>query len=1025
MNKAFPYYRFFLVLLLFCSVFISSCKKDTEGDPIKELTAFAGEDVTICPGASTVLGANPSAQGGDGNYIYSWSNNAASTANPMVSPSETTTYVLTVEDGRGTIATDEITVTVAEAFTANAGADRAVLAGTSVTLGGNPVGSGNGNYTYSWSDGSSAISTQENPEITPTATTTYEVTVSDENGCTASDRVIITISDFMVDAGSDTTICLGNSYILGGDPTASGNGTFTYSWDNGAGTDANPSVSPTQTTTYEVTVTDQNGVTQTDQITISIAESFTVDAGANQKIIAGETVDLTATVTGNGTYTYEWDNNAGNTAQVTVSPTQTTTYTIIVTDEYGCTESDEVTVELADFTVDAGTDETICPGSSTTLGGNPTADGPGSYSYSWSDGSTEISTVANPTVSPTSVTTYTVTVTDNADGFTITDEVTISVAESFTVDAGANQKIIAGETVDLTATVTGNGTYTYEWDNNAGNTAQVTVSPTQTTTYTIIVTDEYGCTESDEVTVELADFTVDAGTDETICPGSSTTLGGNPTADGPGSYSYSWSDGNAEISTVANPTVNPATTTTFTVTVTDNADGFSITDEIIIAVAESFTVDAGNDKSICAGEPAQLGGSPTADGNGSYSYSWSNGGTEIATSANPNVSPTSTTTYTLTVTDAFGCSKTDEITISVSPNFTVDAGNTQQICSGDVITLGGSPTANGSGTFTYEWSDGSSIISTIANPEVSPTSPTLYTVTVTNQDGCTKTSSVEIGVTTITSGSITFNYTGSEQVFTFPPCVTEVQVQIFGAQGEDGEDFQNDNKQGLGGEGAVVNGNIIYDAAKGNQLYLYVGGRDGYNGGGEGGSSANNDGGSGGGASDIRYGGSALANRIAVAGGGGGGAGSPTGVLANVLKGGDGGNSGQDGFASTGYPDPNQATPGGMAASQIAGGAGGAGGTNFNCGDGGAGTTGAIGFGGPGGIGGLDINNCPNQGSSGGGGGGGYHGGGGGGGAQGRNSAASYAAGGGGGGSSYIAGLNNALIAGSTNSGNGKIIISW
>ena len=772
-------------------VFISSCKKDTDGEPIEELTAFAGEDVTICPGASTVLGANPSARGGDGNYIFSWSDNAGSTANPMVSPSETTTYTLTVEDGRGTIATDEITVTVAEAFTADAGADRAVLAGTAVTLGANPVGSGSGNYTYSWSDGSSAISTQENPEITPTATTTYEVTVSDENGCTASDRVIITISDFMVDAGKDTTICLGSSYILGGDPTASGDGTFTYSWDNGAGTDANPSVSPGQTTTYELTVTDQNGVTQTDQITISIAESFTVDAGANQKIIAGETVDLTATVTGNGTYTYEWDNNAGNTAQVTVSPTQTTTYTIIVTDEYGCTESDEVTVELADFTVDAGTDETICPGSSTTLGGNPTADGPGSYSYSWSDGSTEISTVANPTVSPTSVTTYTVTVTDNADGFTITDEVTISVAESFTVDAGA---------------------------------------------------------------------------DQLICFGESAQLGGSPTADGPGNYSYSWSNGSNEIATSANPNVSPTSTTTYTLTVTD-AFGCTKTDEVIISVSANFTVNAGDDITFCNGDLITLGGSPTVSGSGTYTYEWNNG---AANEANPQVTPTQTTTYTLTVTDENGCSKTDQIVATLSADFTVDAGNTAQICQGESITLGGSPTANGSGNYTYSWSDGTSEISTDANPMVSPTNATLYTVTVTNENGCVKSASVEVGVSAIPTGSQTFNYTGAGQAFIIPNCVTELQVEVYGASGADGEDVQNNGRVGLGGYGAKVTGVITVDPSLGNQLNIFVGGQNGYNGGGSTRISNNNDGGNGGGASQIDYGGV-----IVVAGGGGGGGGAP------------------------------------------------------------------------------------------------------------------------------------------------------
>ena len=880
MNQKISFTPFFKISsFVFLAVFVlfTACKQPE--DPVfDELLASAGEDATICLGESVLLGGTPSAQGGDGNYSFSWNNNAGSEANPMVSPTETTTYTLTVIDGTGKEVVDDITITVAETFTADAGNDQAVLAGSSVSLGGSPVGSGTSTYTYSWNDGKSEISSEENPNVTPTKTTTYEVVVTDANGCTATDIVTITVSDFMVEAGSDTTICLGTSYVLGGTPTVSGDGTYTYSWNDGiteVATTENPSVSPSQTTTYEVLVTDQNGVTQTDQVTIAIAESFTVDAGLDQKIIIGELATLEVKVSGNGTYSYSWDNNAGTTAMVEVSPTVSTTYTVTVTDEYGCSETDEVTIAIADFTVDAGNDQTICLGNSVNLGGSPTATGPGSYSYSWS--------VAN-----------------------------------------------------------------------------------------------------------------------------------------------------SVIATEANPNVTPSQTTTYSLVVTDNADGFTISDEVVITVAETYTANAGSDVTICPGEPVQLGGSPAASGNGNYTYSWNDGNNEVATTANPNVSPITTTTYTLTVTDGFGCSETDEIVINVSPDFTVDAGNSQQICEGEIITLGGSPVVTGPGAYTYSWSDGTAEISTDANPTLIPAASAVYTVTVTDENGCSKTSSVEIGVTPVISGSVTFNYTGAPQTFTFPDCITEVRVEVYGAQGQDGEAQTSNGIYGKGGLGAKATGIIPLDLNLGNTLNIYVGGQEGYNGGGLAPSGDNNTGGNGGDGSDIRYGGINLSNRIIVAGGGGGGGGAGTNSFATATIGSDGGAGGLNGLdgknSEQGYFDPGQYILGGKGAIQNAGGLGGQGGGNVNgagCIQGNDGEDGVFGLGGNGALGAKGTGACFNQSSSGGAGGGGYYGGGGGGSGQGNSGANAFPSAGGGGGSSYIGGVSSGSVTDGVHTGNGKIVISW
>jgi hypothetical protein len=118
-----------------------------------------------------------------------------------------------------------------------------------------------------------------------------------------------------------------------------------------------------------------------------------------------------------------------------------------------------------------------------------------------------------------------------------------------------------------------------------------------------------------------------------------------------------------------------------------------------------------------------------------------------------------------------------------------------------------------------------------------------------------------------------FNFTGSVQTFTVPPCVTSITVDLAGAKGGD---HTGDWGSSVGGKGGRVTGTI--SVKPGDILYIYVGGAGGgitknvggFNGGGDGGDITYCSGG--GGASDIRVNGEELSKRIFVAGGGGGAA---------------------------------------------------------------------------------------------------------------------------------------------------------
>jgi hypothetical protein len=256
------------------------------------------------------------------------------------------------------------------------------------------------------------------------------------------------------------------------------------------------------------------------------------------------------------------------------------------------------------------------------------------------------------------------------------------------------------------------------------------------------------------------------------------------------------------------------------------------------------------------------------------------------------------------------------------------------------------------------------------------------------------------------SGSQVFSYTGGSQTLAVPECVHTMTLELWGAQGSNG----NGSERGTGGQGGYATGDLSVQS--GEVLTITVGGQAGYNGGGSGGFGNSNGGqggnaGVGGGASTVHRDGSLLV--VAGAGGGGGNSyynGNHCCDGSTPEDGGAGGGlNGNDGQNDT---SGNAAGVGG-GGTQSSGGSGGAG---IN--SGGSGTGGSQGSGGTGGNG---FYNC-----AGGGGGGGYYGGGGGG-APSQGSGGS--GGGGGGGSSWLGTLTSSSTSVGGNSGSGEVTISW
>ena len=625
--------------------------------------AEAGEDQEICIGYEATLTAS-------GGATYLWSTGESSTS-IVVSPLKTTVYTVTVTQADGCHNEDSVEVVVNENNGADAGDDLEICVGDLVFL------EATGGQSFLWSNGNQTAGILSAPNVT----TTYTVTVTDENGCTDTDAVVVTVDENTTSAITNgVEICVGESAEL----VASGG--ISYLWNTGYAASVY-NVAPVVTTAYQVTVTDENGCTKELVTSIIVNENESADAGLDTSICVGEITTLTAS----GGLFYLWSSNE-NTNSISVSPTQTTTYTVTVTDINGCIDEDEVTVEVFELP-EAGItgDAALCLNETIELVAS------GGVSYVWSEGST----TAAIFVSPTASTSYEVSVTD-ANGCMSTAAHSVVVNENTTSAISPNAELCYGEQVDLTAS----GGVTYVWSTGE-TTATINVTPTTTTIYSVIVTDTNGCTALEESTVIVHPLPqADAGADSSLCIGETTTLSVS------GGTTYEWSTG----ATTQEITITPTQTTTYTVTVTD-INGCTDEDEVTVEVFELPEASIEGESEICAQEEIEL----TAEGG--ISYVWSNG----ATTDNIFVTPLQNTNYLVTITDVNGCTSTASHTVVVHTNTSSSINANEEICEGGQVDL------MASGGVSYLWSTGE----VTSDVTVAPLSTTTYFVTVTDENGCT------------------------------------------------------------------------------------------------------------------------------------------------------------------------------------------------------------------------------------------------------------------------------------------------
>lgn len=608
---------------------------------LPEPIVTADGPLTFCDGGSVTLTSSESAS-------YSWAPFGQTTQSIVVTESGIYRVTITNEDGCQSTS-DPIQVIVNDnpepVITADGPTE--FCEGGSVDLLGP-----NGYAIYSWSPNG-----ENTQSITASESGDYQLTVTDENGCVGESN-IITVTEFDVDpaaitAQGDTEFCEGGEVILVSSPGAS------YEWSPNGETSQTINVS--ESGTYTVTVTDENGCVSTSDpvdVIVNPLPDATVTLSGPTEFCEGDSVTLTAPAG----YVYQWSPNGETTQSITVYVSGT--YTVSVTNENECLAvSDPITItvfeeEEVEITADGATE--FCDGDQVVL----TASTGTAWIWSPNGETTQSITVAASGI-------YTVSITDaNGCSYASSDSVIVTVnpLPQPTVTADGPTEFCQEGSVVLTSSAA----ESYFWAPNGETTQSITI--TDPGIYRVTVTDENGCQgTSDPVIITVFDLPepeITANGALTICPEDSVTLTSSAAS------SYTWSP-NGETT----QSITVSTAGTYSVTVVDQNGCEGESEAVVVEVfeVEPATVTASGITEFCEGDDVTL----TASGGSAYEWSPSGENT-------PSITVSETGTYSVIVTDQNGCdsySDSIDVTVFELPEPIITTSAPTEFCEGDSVTL--------------------------------------------------------------------------------------------------------------------------------------------------------------------------------------------------------------------------------------------------------------------------------------------------------------------------------------------------
>lgn len=584
--------------------------------------------------------------------------------------------------------------------------------------------------TFQWISGSGISNTSvQNPSVTPTATSSYTMVAHSVCNDTVTQTVNVITPDVGLTTSNDTTICPGGTASLSVFPTGNAvawEWSYDSSFEHIFSTEQTIEVSPENSYTYYVRVRESECNTYaSDNVRVTI-HRFNYSLEPSHIICPGAQVELTVTNNSSDVLSYHWQPNTGivsggNTNSPTVSPSTATTYTVTITNQMGCTTTDQVEIAIDNITSNWGNVVNnicngYCEGSAQII-----ASGIPPYSYAWSN--TQTDSIARELCAGS----YTVTITDGNSCTTtntvnITEPTALSLNFTNIVEPICDGVGYGSATINVTG---GTPSYSYQWDINDFTTA--TNNECLVGSNTVTVTDANGCHESLSINMP-APGTLTSQTESVVhvsCYGFCDGYISISASNGTEPYQYNWSNGEHGTN-ISNLCAGRYTITVIDadLCVTHQFANISQPDTLVTNITEDSPI-------LCFGELASIHSS-TYGGTSPYAFIWSNGESTQTSIMVP------AGYYTIQVTDNHGCTSNAQITISQPEALRLSQTTENQLCdnncNGKIVTR----MQGGVMPYRYRWSSGetSSEITNLCSGE--------YDLTITDANGCTLSNSYQI-----------------------------------------------------------------------------------------------------------------------------------------------------------------------------------------------------------------------------------------------------------------------------------------
>ncbi|MDX2250462.1 MAG: PKD domain-containing protein [Bacteroidia bacterium] len=607
-----------------------------------------------------------------------------------------------------------------------------------------------GAQSYTWAPAAGLSNTSSGfVKVSPRQTTTYQVIGLSDNGCELKSEVIVTVEetprDFVISA-SRPLICPGEKTLL----TASGAAGYEWSPTTGLNTTVGAEVmaNPSETTTYTVTATTQNGCSFQKKITVQVAPRPDVRVAAGiSEVCQGQSVRLSAS----GAEAFLWSPKAYldrlSGPSVEAKPEVNATFSVVGSNAYGCLDTAKIDIDVFQappLVIDASR-KVICRGSNVNL----TARGSEYYTWESAPGLGSVSQ-NQAVVSPSTTQTYRVTGVDQ-NGCLSRGEITVQVADGFRPVADFsvdNSFSCAGQEMQFRST--SEGAVDFFWEFPKGSPA-TSSDPNPRVKFMEegiqdVVLTVRGCNGQTDRKTALGEIVItspfelslNVTGDVTVCRDEPFRL------EALGASGYSWSPAIGLDKTEGRVVfARPEQTTTYTVTASD-AQGCQASKSVTL-----FVSGRGNQLKVSPFAPVICSGeSVTLSATGATSYEWSpREGLKTSSVSSVVASPTKTTTYKVVATDLDGCVFTDTVRVEVRQRKSlVIEPPAPVICAGSSVKL----RAGGSGV--YNWSPSEGLSSAMGYEiEAFPGQTTTYVVEGIDEQGCSSNGTVTVTVERVES----------------------------------------------------------------------------------------------------------------------------------------------------------------------------------------------------------------------------------------------------------------------------------